>query len=464
MENAALEAAAVSAFRETFAGRVILPSDRDYDAARVVWNGMIDRHPAIIVRPTGVADVRSAVRFARQHDLLVAVRSGGHSIPGLSTCDGGIVIDLSQMRGVRVDPERRTARANGGSLLAELDHEAQAFGLVCPVGVVAHTGVAGLTLGGGIGRLQRKLGLTIDSLTSVDLVAADGRLVHASDEENADLFWGVRGAGSNFGIATSLQFRLHPLEGTVTHGWVVYSIERVLEVAGQFRELAETASDELMLTFGVGLATPADEFPTEVAGRPVAVMAVMHCGSEVQTERDLAPLRAFRPPVKDSISRKTYLAAQHANDEAMRWGHRFYMKSGFMPSLPDEVVDRCVTHVSRAPAGGDCGFSIWAWGRAIARVSEEATAFTGRGASFWMAAEALWDDPALDEACIAWGRTAMQDLTPFMGTGRYVNDAFESGEDVVRSVYGLDKYDRLVALKRAWDPENTFRLNQNIRP
>jgi hypothetical protein len=193
-------------------------------------------------------------------------------------------------------------------------------------------------------------------------------------------------------------------------------------------------------------------------------MAVLHSGSEVQAEHDLAPLRAFRPPVKDSISRKTYLAAQHASDEAMRWGHRFYMKSGFMPSLPDEVVDRCVAHVSRAPAGGDCGFSIWAWGRAIARVPEDATAFTGRGASFWMAAEALWDDPALDEACIAWGRTAMQDLTPFMGTGRYVNDAFESGEDVVRSVYGDDKYDRLLALKRAWDPENTFRLNQNIRP
>jgi len=459
-----LGAPAVAALRDVFAGEVILPSDPGYDSARAVWNGMIDRYPAIVVRPTGAADVASAVRFAREQDLIVAVRSGGHSIPGLSTCNDGIVIDLSRMRGVRVDPERPTARTNGGALLAELDHEAQAFGLVCPVGVVAHTGVAGLTLGGGMGRLQRKLGLTIDSLLSVDVVTADGRLVHASDDENTELFWGMRGAGPNFGIATSFEFRLHPLDENVTHGWVVHPIERVQHLAALFREVAETGADELMVTFGVGLAIPADEFPPEVAGRPIALISVMHCGSAEDAERDVARVRAFGPPVMDSISRKPYLAAQHANDEAMGWGHRFYMKSGFASSFPDEALDVCVRHALQGPEGGDCSIGAWAWGRAIARVPEDAMAFTGREANFWIAAEAMWEDASLDEAHQAWTRAAMADLTPFMMSARYVNDVAESGEDVVRSVYGDAKYERLVALKRAWDSDNVFRLNQNVRP
>jgi FAD/FMN-containing dehydrogenase len=212
------DASALSTFREGFDGQIVLPEDEAYDAARAVWNGMIDRRPAIVVRPTGVADVLAALRFAREQGLQIAVRSGGHSIPGFSTCDGGIVIDLSSMRGVRVDPERRVARVNGGALLGDLDHEAQAFGLACPVGVVAHTGVAGLTLGGGMGRLQRKYGLTLDNLLSVDVVTPDGRLVHASEDENPELFWGMRGAGPNFGIVTSFEFRLHPVGPTITHG------------------------------------------------------------------------------------------------------------------------------------------------------------------------------------------------------------------------------------------------------
>jgi FAD/FMN-containing dehydrogenase len=459
-----LATSAVDAFRDRFAGEVVVPTDPAYDAARAVWNGMIDRRPAMVVRPTGAADVVTAVRFAREHDLLVAVRSGGHSIPGRSTCDDGIVIDLSRMRGVRVDPQHRTARSNGGALLAELDHEAQAFGLVCPVGVVGHTGVAGLTLGGGMGRLQRRLGLTIDSLRSVDLVTADGRLVRASEQENPELFWGMRGAGANFGVVTSFEFRLHPFDGGVTHGSVVHPIDRVGRVAALFRELAATGPDELTASFLVGWASPAEGYPPEVAGRMVAVLTVLHSGSADAAERDLAGVRALGRPVMDTISRTTYLATQRGNDEGMAWGHRFSMKSGFLPAFPDEAVDLCVHRASGRPAGGDGSLGAWTWGGAIARVPEDATAFTGRTPAFWVAAEAMWDDPALDDAYRGWVRSALADLQPFLATGRYVNDVSDTGDDVVRSIYGDAKYERLVALKRTWDPDNVFRLNQNVRP
>jgi FAD/FMN-containing dehydrogenase len=463
-EPRTIEDGVLRALRDGFAGEIVLPRDASYDAARAVWNGMVDRKPAIVLRPTGAADVVAAVRFAREQDLVVAVRGGGHSIPGFSTCDGGVVIDLSRMRGVRVDPEKRTARANGGALLAELDHEAQAFGLVCPVGVVAHTGVAGLTLGGGMGRLQRKFGLTIDSLLTLDLVTADGRLVQAGRNENADLFWGMRGAGANFGIVTSFEFQLHPFDGVITHGAVVHPIARARELAALFRDLAETAPDELMVSFGLGLGLPARDFPAEVAGRPIALLSVLHCGSPTDAERDLARIRSFGPPTMDSIRVKPYLVAQHAYDAAMGWGHRFYMKSGFMSSFSDEAVDVCVRHVSQQPVGGDSSIGAWAWGRAIARVPEDATAFTGREADFWVAAETMWEDASRDDTHRAWTRAAMADLKPFLMSSRYVNDVSETGDDVVRSIYGNAKYERLRALKRSWDPDNVFRLNQNVRP
>jgi FAD/FMN-containing dehydrogenase len=462
--TAAIDASALSRFREGFAGEIVLPEDAGYDAARTVWNGMIDRQPAIVVRPTGVADILTALQFAREQELQIAVRSGGHSIPGFSTCDGGMVIDLSSMRGVRVDPERRVARVNGGALLGELDHEAQAFGLACPVGVVAHTGVAGLTLGGGMGRLQRKYGLTIDNLLSVDVVTADGRLVHASEDENPDLFWGMRGAGPNFGIVTSFEFRLHPVGPTITHGTVMHSVERAGEVAGFYRDFFESAPDEMWSAFGVGLALPEEEFPPEIAGGPFVFMGGLHCGSLEQAERDFAPMRAFGSPVKDTIEQKPYLTAQRMNDEPQGWGHRFSMKSGFTAGLPDELVDGCLSQMDRVPKGGDCSFSFWSCGRAIARVDVDTTAFPTRDAAFWASAEAMWDDPELDQDHREWVRSAMTAITPFTVAGKYVNDVAESGDDVVRSVYGEAKYERLVQLKRAWDPDNVFRLNQNIRP
>jgi FAD/FMN-containing dehydrogenase len=444
----------VSALRESFAGEIVLPDDLGYDEARAVWNGMADRRPALVVRPSDVNDVVAALRFAREEDLLIAVRCGGHSIPGLSTCDDGIVIDLSRVRGAEVDPGSQTARVKGGSLLADLDDAAQQFGLVCPVGVVSHTGVAGLTLGGGMGRLMRKHGLTLDNLLSVELVTADGKIVSASDEENPELFWGLRGAGPNFGIVTSFEFRLHPLEHAITFGTVEHPIERAHELAALWRDLAENGPDELFLSFGLAKAGEG----------AIAYVTALHSGTPDQAERDLAELRAFGPPKADSIAVRPYLETQHLNDDPHGWGHRFYMKSAFLPALPDEAVDLCVRHAIDAPDATEIGFSIWAWGRQISQVPEDGTAFTGRQATAWLAAEAMWDDPALDEACRAWGRRALAELAPFASQGRYVNDVAEVGAGVARTVYGDAKYERLVALKREWDPDNVFRLNQNVQP
>jgi FAD/FMN-containing dehydrogenase len=440
---------ALRAFAGTFPGEVVLPGDEGYDAARVVWNRMVDRRPAAVLRPTRTDDIVTALRFARDHELQIAVRGGGHSIPGLSTCDDGMVIDLSRMRGAQVDPDRRIARVHGGSLLGELDDAAQAAGLVCPVGVVSHTGVAGLTLGGGMGRLQRRYGLTIDNLRAVELVTADGRLVRASEDENPELFWGLRGAGANFGIATAFEFGLHPFDGTITHGAVTHRIDRLDDVVALFRDAVESGPDVLMLTLAVA--------PTVVS------ISVLHSGSPEQAERDLAELRAFGPPVTDTIEVKPYLVAQHLADDEMEWGHRFYMKSAFLRALPTDAVSRCAERVSQAPAGAECGLSVWAWGGAIAKVPEAGTAFTGREASFWISAEAQWDDLELDEACREWGRDTIAEVMPHALDGRYVNDVAEAGTDV-RSVYGDAKYERLVGLKRAWDPDNVFRLNQNIQP
>ena len=442
------------ALTDAFAGEVIRPDDPGYDAARAVWNSAIDRRPALIVKPTSADDVVTALRFAREGELVVAVRCGGHSIPGLSTCDDGIVIDLAAIRGVEVDPAARTARVGGGSHLAGLDTAAQAHGLVCPVGVVSHTGVGGLTLGGGMGRLQRKLGLTIDSLLAVDVVTADGRQVRASQDEHPELFWGMRGAGANFGIVTAFEFRLHPFDGQVTHGVLSYPLDRALEVAACYRALVEDGPDDLWTSFGIERS----------AEGVVAYVSVLHVGSAAEAERDLAPLRDLGEPLSVGVERKEYLAVQTMLDAPMAWGQRFSMKSGFLRALPDELARTWVEQIAGIPAGVDGGFSVWPWGRAIAHVGEDDTAFTGRTAAFWASAELYWTDAELDDGARAWARTATAAMEPYQVVGRYVNDVVEVGADVARTIYGDAKFERLRALKREWDPDNVFRLNQNIRP
>jgi FAD/FMN-containing dehydrogenase len=449
--------AALASFSEAFEGEIILPGSAGYDAARIVWNGMIDRRPAVVARAAGVEDVRRTVRFAREQELPIAVRCGGHSVAGFSTCDDGVVLDLSLMRDVQVDPARRTARVAGGTLLSQLDAAAQAHGLVCPVGVVGHTGVAGLTLGGGMGRLQRHFGFSIDNLRSVELVTADDRVLTVSEDEEPELFWGIRGAGANFGVVTSFAFDLHELGPVLTQGFVDYPADRGHEIAARVREYLETAPDEVMVSFGVTTGT--EEDGVDLVGRPVIYVGATHSGSPEDAEEVLRPLRELGPVV-DTFREVPYLALQTSGDEEMAWGKRFYMRGGFLAELSDAFVDAAVAQATT----GHGSVTLWAQGGAISRIPEDAMAFTGRNAPFWLGVEAEWDDPIEDDAMVAWGRTTMAALEPFTAAGHYVNDMIETGRDVVRSVYGDAKYQRLVGLKRAFDPDNVFRLNQNIDP
>ena len=453
-----LERAAVSALRSRFAGHLIEPVDAGYDQARLVWNALADKRPALVARCARIEDVIAVLDFAREQELLVAVRGGGHSIPGLSTCDGGVVIDLSPMSRVTVDAQHRTVRVEGGALLRQLDAAAQEFALACPVGVVGHTGVGGLTLGGGIGRLQRKYGLTIDNLLACDLVGADGQRIHASADENQDLFWGLRGAGANFGVVTSFEFRLSPVGPAVTRGVLTYPLSRAAEVASIYRELAEEAPRELFLALGFG--QPGPLAPGE---NHACFIGVMHCGSVAEAERYLRAVRATRP-LSDTIQPMPYLTTQVAADEESAWGKRVYMKAAYLPALPEEAVLAMAEQITASPAGGDCSVSIWAMGGAIGDVPADATAFSGREAAFWVEMEAVWGDATLDEAHRAWSRAAISAIQPFIVAGNYVNAVADSGEEVVRATYGPAKYERLRALKRRYDPDNVFRLNQNISP
>lgn len=450
---------ALSSLQRSFSGRLVTRSDADYDSARAVWNGIIDRYPALIARCGNENDVAAAIRFAREHELVIAVRCGGHSVGGFSTCDDGIVIDLSGLRGVTVDPDRRIARVKGGSLLGDLDREAQTFGLACPVGVVSHTGVAGLTLGGGMGRLQRKFGFTVDNLRGVEMIGADGERLLAGLDENEELFWGIRGAGTNFGIATTFEYSLHPVGPDVTLAAAAYRADDAHDVVERFASVVRSAPDELMPTLLISTGEAEDS--PDVAGEPIIFVRVTHCGDPGQAEIDIADLLAGDPFMRE-VARVPYLKVQTSNDASLDWGNRFYMKGGFVDELTPEVIDVAIEAMRHPP--GDCSIGFWTQGGAIGRVPEGAMAFTGRSAGFWVGAEAFWTSAENDEAMMSWGRRTWDEITPFTAAGHYVNDMVETGKDIVQSIYGSEKYERLVSLKRSYDPENVFRLNQNIVP
>jgi FAD/FMN-containing dehydrogenase len=459
-----LTTAQLARLRGAVDGEIVTPADAGYDDARRLWNAAHDRRPAVVVRPRTNAAVAAAIRFARDHELALAVRAGGHSAAGHSGCDGGLVVDLSRLGGVTVDPATRSARVNGGALLGELDAAAQAHGLVCPVGVIGHTGVAGLTLGGGVGRLQRQFGLTIDSLRAVELVTADGRLVRASTTEEPELFWGIRGAGWNFGIVTAFEFALHPFGPDLHRGVRIYPRSAAQDVWDVFREYVDGAPDQVSVIYGIARPGASAEDPADPAApaEPVVVVSFNHSGRGDTVERDTAGLRRGPEPISVSESSQPYVEVQTAHDLAFAGGQRSFIKGLYANEVRPAILAELAELVATAP--GDGTFSITAQGGAIARVDDDATAFSGRAARFDLSADTTWEDAADDDANRAWTRRAMDLVEPDAIIGRYANENADAGPAETRAIYGDAKLARLADLKRAWDPDNVFRLNHNIEP
>ena len=454
----------VEHLRAGFRGPVILPADPGYDAARAIWNGAIDRRPACIVRCTGVADVVAAVRFARERDLLVAVRSGGHGVGGHALCDGGLVIDLSPMKGIRVDPVARTARADAGVLWGELDRETQLHGLATVGGIVTHTGIAGLTLGGGIGWLMRKHGATVDNLVSVDLVTADGEILTASENENPDLFWGVRGGGGNFGIVTSFEYRLHAVGPIVLAGPIFHPLENAREVLRFYREFIAAAPDELTTIFNLRVAPPLPFLPEEVHGKPIVMVGACYAGVAEDGIEVVRPLKEFGTPIVDLLEPKPYTALQSMFDPSVPHGWHYYWKSVELPPLTDTAIDTLVEHAS-ALTSPKSYCIVFQLGGALSRVGKDETAFSQRDAAHNVNINAVWtaDDPE-GKRHVAWAREFFSAMQPEAGRHVYLNFLGDEGADRVRQAYGERQYERLAELKRTYDPTNFFWLNQNIEP
>jgi FAD/FMN-containing dehydrogenase len=446
--------------RRSFSGPIIDPAHGEYDDARRVWNAVFDKRPALVVRPLSVADIQAAVRFGRDHDLELSIRGGGHSAVGHSTSDGGLVIDLKDFNAVSVDPDHRVATCAGGALLGQLDVAAQAHGLVCPVGVVGHTGVAGLTLGGGFGRLQRRFGFTVDNVRSIELVTADGRLVRASATEEPELFWGLRGAGANFGVATSFELGLHPFDGRLHRSLRIYPADEIHELWGLFRDFSRSAPDMTTAIFVIAFAREEDDYPDAMKGRPIVLISTNHSGLAEDVERDLAPLARGPKPAVVHEGPQVYTEVQTSTDLANAWGGRTFILGGYIGDLTPAHLDAYVDHLSKVV--GEGSVAITAQGGAIGRVADDAMAFHGRSAPFDISADTAWEGSELDAAAAHWTRDAMAIVQDDLLVGRYINENSDVGD--VRQSYGDAKYERLRALKRAWDPDNVFRLNHNIEP
>jgi FAD/FMN-containing dehydrogenase len=446
-----------------FSGAVLEPGDEDFETARQIWNGDIQRRPAAIARCTGTADVLAAVRFARERELPIAIRGGGHAVAGHAVCDDGLVIDLSAMTGVRVDPMAGTVRAQGGCLWRHVDHESRAFGLAVTGGIVTHTGIGGLTLGGGIGHLMRRFGLTIDSLLSCDLTTADGELLVASADEHPDLFWGLRGGGGNFGVVTSFKYQLHQLGPVVLAGVLAWPMAEAGEVLRFLRDFLADAPDEVGIMANLRMAPTLPAFPAELHGRPIVALIVCYAGPVAEGEQVLRPVREFKAPALDTVGPKAYVAHQAMFDPAYPHGRHYYWKGWKLPPLTDGAIDVIVQQaaVITSPLSAIPTFSL---GGAVARVDEDATAFAGRSAAHDINFVASWlpDDPE-PERHKAWARAAWEAMRPF-AHGVYVNFMSDEPAPHVQVAYGDRKYARLATLKNKYDPSNVFRFNQNIPP
>jgi FAD/FMN-containing dehydrogenase len=453
----------LDALRGQLRGSLCVAGDPGYDQARTLWNAMIDRRPAVVVRAQGAADVIQAVNFARTNGLLVAIKGGGHNIAGNACCDDGLMLDLSQMKSVRVDPKARIARVEPGALLSDFDKEAQAFGLATPLGINSTTGVAGLTLGGGFGWLSRKLGLTIDNLISADVVTADGKLLTASEKENPDLFWAIRGGGGNFGIVTSFEFRLHPVGPTVLAGLIVHPFADAKQLLDGYRKFVANAPEELTVWAVMRKAPPLPFLPAEWHGKEILVFAVCWCGDLKEGEKAIAPLRALGKPLADVVGPSPFAGWQTAFDPLLAPGSRNYWKSHDYKQLDDTTIHAVLDAVKKLPTG-DCEAFIGHLGGAVNRVKADATAYPHRDVLFILNVHTRWQDPAQDKACIAWARELFDAAAPTATGGVYVNFMPEDEKSRVRAgAYGPN-YERLVKLKAKYDPTNLFRMNQNIPP
>ncbi len=458
-----LATAVIDTLRGSMLGEVVEPGDPGYDDVRKVWNGQIDRRPAIVARCRGVADVITAVRFAREHDLLAAVRGGGHAVAGHGVCDDGIVIDLSLMTGSRVDPLAQTIRVEGGCLNEHLDRESQAFGLATTGGIVSHTGVAGLTLGGGIGHLMRKFGLSIDSLRSCDLVTADGEFLVASEDENADLFWGLRGGGGNFGIATSFEVQLYPLGPEVLAGMRAWPMDQAREVLAFLRDFSAEAPDEVGIMGNLRLAPPLPVVPEDLQGKPIVALVFTYAGPVEQGREALRAMEALPTPAVDAIVPKPYVTHQKMFDPALPHGRHYYWKSHKLGPLTGDLIDTIVgqTEGITSPLST---VAIFTEGGAVGRVPEDATAFPNRDAAHDINIVGSWlpDDPEPDRH-IEWVRGFFAAVEPF-SKGVYVNFTSDDAADRIVDAYTPEQRRRLAALKAKYDPTNFFRLNANIAP
>lgn len=467
VDNETIDKVQFDRFAARIQGTLIDPSDEAYDEARSVWNGMIDRYPALIVSCASTSDVVAAVNFARENKLRVAVRGGGHNVAGLGVADGGLVIDLTQMNSVEVDPKTQLVKAGGGATIGAVDNASQAYGLVVPLGVVSATGIAGLTLGGGLGWLRNKYGLSCDNLLAAEVVTADGQIIYASEDMNSDLLWGLRGGGGNFGIVTRFEYQAYRLGPEVAFTFVFHNGEgeNMTRAFRYWRDYCATIPDEVSTLAASGIIPAHPElFPEGIQGKPFVLIGAMYAGPVEEGMRVMEPLRTFAEPLIDFSGIMPYREAQVILDEDYPDGMRYYWKSLNLSRLDNEVLDRLVGHARRQPSRLST-MDLWHIGGAVRRVTDDESAFHGRQAAFLLNPESNWEDPANDELNIAWVRDTIADMQKYSDGSRYLNfPGFqEEGDDMMRKAFG-NKYQRLAELKHKYDPTNFFCLNQNIKP
>ena len=453
---------AIARTKGTIKGRVLTADDANYDAARQIWNAMIDRRPAVIVQPADAGDVEPAIKFARANALEISVRGAGHNIAGNAVCNGGMMIDFSNLRNVRVDAGKKRATVDPGATLADLDNATQQQGLATPVGINSTTGIAGLTLGGGFGWLTRKHGMTIDNLISVEVVTADGKRLRASDKDNAELFWALRGGGGNFGVVTGFEFALHPVGPEILAGLIVFPFAQAKQVLTRYRQFANAAPEDLSVWVVLRQAPPLPFLPENVHGQEVVVLPIFYAGAVAQGQKLVERLRSFGDVLGEHVGAQPYTQWQKAFDPLLAPGARNYWKSHNFTELSDGAFDAIVEYAGELPSP-QCEIFIGHIAGAANRVAADATAYAPRDAKFVLNVHGRWDSPAQDASCIEWARAFFNASAPYASAGAYVNFMTEEEGNRVAAAYGSN-YDRLVQIKRRYDPENVFHLNQNIKP